>query len=257
VRFKGKVVIISGGGAGIGRAAALAFAREGAYVVINDLYEKNLNETANLIRSIGATVTEVQGDVTLSESIKTIVRKTLEQYGKIDILFNHVGGNPNYAPMSLFIEQNEAYWDRSIELNLKSTILLCRAVLDSMMKQKYGKIINLAAAAGREGATGMVIYSAVKGGVIAFTKALAKEVGAHGINVNCVAPGGIDTPGRAKVLGKFYDDETTKQSIISKLPIPRDGRSEDIANTVLFLASDESAYITGQTIAVDGGMTMV
>ena len=256
-RFKGKVVIITGGGAGIGSTTALAFAKEGANVVINDLDEKSLNETAQAIQAIGGIATAVQGDITKSESVKALVKKAIEQYSKVDILFNHVGGSPNYAPMSSFMEQNEAYWDSSIELNLKSTILTCRSVLDSMVKQRYGKIINLAATAGREGAIGMVIYSAVKGGVIAFTKALAKEMGPHGINVNCIAPGGIDTPGRAKLLGKFRGDEKAMKNRLSRYPIQRDGRSEDIANAVLFLASNESEYITGQTIAVDGGASMV
>ena len=188
MRFTNKVAIISGGSAGMGKATALAFAKEGAAVVITSRNEENLNSAADEIRSAGGTVTAVPGDVTKSKVIYAIVDKALEQYGKVDILFNYVGGNPDYAPMSLFIEQDETYWDKMIDLNLRSTIIFCRAVLDSMIKQKYGKIINTAAAAGKMGAYGMAAYSAVKGGVIAFTKALALELAPHNINVNCICP---------------------------------------------------------------------
>lgn len=236
----------------MGRVTALAFAKEGAHVITNDIDEASLKETADEIQAVGGNVTTLTGDITSSEFIYATVGKAIEQYGRADILFNHVGGNPNYAQMSLFTEQDEAYWNRIIELNLKSTMIFCRAVLDSMMKQQYGKIVNLAAIAGKVGSPRMVAYSAVKGGVIAFTKALAQEVAPYKINVNCICPGPIDTPGFAKVFS-----EEDRKSAPAGVPLQRVGTSEEIASTVLFLASDEAAFITGQALSVDGGMTMV
>jgi NAD(P)-dependent dehydrogenase (short-subunit alcohol dehydrogenase family) len=252
MRFKGRVAIITGGTAGMGKAAALGFVKEGACVVINGRNKENLNKTADEIRSIGGTVTAVQGDITRSNTAKILVATTLEKYGKVDILFNYVGGDPNLAPLTPFIEQTEDFWDRMIDLNLKSTIIMSRAVLDSMIKQKYGKIINTAAMAGRVGGPRMAVYSAVKGGVIAFTKALAIEVAPYNINVNCVSPGPIDTPGFNKV---FTGEAREHASDI--VPLGRVGLPGEVASAVLYLASDDAAFITGQTLAIDGGATMV
>lgn len=252
MRFKGRVAIITGGTQGMGKAAALGFAKEGARVVINGRNAENLNKTADEIRSVGGTVTVVPGDVTRSDIIKAIVAAALEQYGRIDILFNYVGGDPNLAPLTPFIEQTEEFWDRMIDLNLKSTIIMSRAVLDSMIKQKFGKIINTAAIAGRVGGPRMAVYSAVKGGVIAFTKALALEVAPYNINVNCVSPGPIDTPG----FNKIFTGEIRKH-VSDIVPLGRVGLPEEVASAVLYLASDDAAFITGQTLAVDGGATRV
>jgi NAD(P)-dependent dehydrogenase (short-subunit alcohol dehydrogenase family) len=252
MRFKDRVAIITGGTAGMGRAAALGFAREGASVVINGRNEEKLQKTADEIRSAGGTVTAVRGDITVSDCIKAIVATALAQYGRIDILFNYVGGDPDLAPLTPFIEQTEDFWDRMIDLNLRSTIIMSRAVLDSMIKQKYGKIINTAAIAGRVGGPRMAVYSAVKGGVIAFTKALALEVAPYNINVNCVSPGPIDTPGFNKV---FTGD--AREHAADIVPLGRVGLPEEVASAVLYLASDDAAFITGQTLAVDGGATMV
>jgi len=250
--FSNKVAIITGGTAGMGKAAAKALAREGASVIINGRNETNLKNTTDEIRSTGGVVTPVQGDITKSDNIKALVNTTLEKHGRIDILFNYVGGDPDLAPLKPFIEQTEDFWDRMIELNLKSTISLCHAVLDTMIKQKYGKIINTAAIAGRIGGPKMAVYSAVKGGVIAFTKALALEMAPYNINVNCVSPGPIDTPGFNKIF--VGEDRKHAPDIV---PLGRVGLPQEVASAVLYLASDEAAFITGQTLAVDGGATMV
>ena len=252
MRFKGRVAIITGGTAGMGKAAALGFAREGAYVVINGRNEEKLNKTAVEIRALGGKVTTVRGDITKSDCVKVIIATAREQYSRIDILFNYVGGDPDLAPLTPFIEQSEDFWDRMIDLNLKSTIVMSRAVLDSMVKQKYGKIINTAAISGRVGGPRMAVYSAVKGGVIAFTKALALEVAPYNITVNCVSPGPIDTPG----FNQIFTGENRKHAA-DIVPLGRVGLPEEVASAVLYLASDDAGFITGQTLAVDGGATMV
>jgi 2-hydroxycyclohexanecarboxyl-CoA dehydrogenase len=197
-------------------------------------------------------VATVQGDITRNDSVKTIVATALKQYGRIDILFNYVGGDPNMAPLTPFIEQTEDFWDRMIALNLRSTIVMSRAVLDTVIKQKYGKIINTAAIAGRVGGPRMAVYSAVKGGIIAFTKALAIEVAPYNINVNSVSPGPIDTPG----FNKIFTGEA-REHAADIVPLGRVGFPEEVASAVLYLASDDAAFITGQTLAVDGGATMI
>jgi len=250
--FTNKVAIITGGTAGMGKAVAKALAREGASVVINGRNEANLRNTTDEIQATGGIVTAVQGDITKSGIVKALVSTTLEKHGRIDILFNYVGGDPDLTPLKPFIEQTEDFWDRMIELNLMSTISLCYAVLDTMIKQKYGKIINTAAIAGRIGGPKMAVYSATKGGVISFTKALALEMAPYNINVNCVSPGPIDTPGFNKIF--VGEDRKHAPDIV---PLGRVGLPEEVASAVLYLASDEAAFITGQTLAVDGGATMV
>ena len=252
MRFSNKVAIVTGGTAGMGLAAALGFAREGACIVINGRNEEKLSKTTEEIRLLGGAVTTVCGDITLSNTVKSIVTAALREYGKIDILFNYVGGGPDLEPLAPLVEQTEDFWNRVIDLNLKSTIILSRTVLDSMVKQKYGKIINTAAVAGRVGGPNMAVYAAVKGGIIAFTKALALEVAPYNINVNCVSPGPIDTPG----LKKVFTGEARKH-VADIVPLGRVGLPEEVASAVLYLASDDAAFITGQTLAVDGGATMV
>ncbi len=253
MRFEEKVVIVTGAGAGMARSAALGFAREGAYVFMNDVDEKGLSDTALEIQSQGGKATVIKGDATDGALVRTVVEKALERHGRIDVLYNYVGGSPGYTAAHQFIEDTEDLWDATIRLNLKTTILFARAVLDSMIKQKYGKIVNTASIAGKIGEECMAVYSAAKGGVIAFTKGLAREVGQYNINVNCVCPGPIDTPGFRRVFG---DREDLRKDLIEAVILKRLGRPEEVANAVLFLASDEAAFITGQALSVDGGLTM-
>lgn len=254
MRFDKKVAIITGAGAGMGRAAALAFAKEGAYVFVNDIDEASLNNTANEIRLAGGTVTAIRGDATKRKSVNAVVGKVLEKYGKIDILFNYVGAFPVGVHPQPFTEDTEEVWNGIIDLNIKSTLLFTQAVLGSMIKQKYGKIINTGSGSGRVGAEFMTVYSASKGAVIAFTKALAREVAPHNIFVNCVCPGPIETPGFVQGL---KDNPDIMDLIVGSVPLKRMGRSEEVANAVLFLASDEASYMTGQVVSVDGGETMI
>jgi 2-hydroxycyclohexanecarboxyl-CoA dehydrogenase len=253
MRFDNKVVMITGAGAGMGRSAALGFAKEGAHVFMTDIDQESLNHTAGEIRSAGGMATAIKGDAMDRAFVKTITAKALNQCHRIDILFNYVGGNPGWLSAHEFTEDTEELWDATIELNLKTTIMFTRAVLDTMIKQKYGKIINTGSIAGKVGEESLAVYSAAKGGIIAFTKAIAREVGKYNINVNCVCPGPIDTPGFRKVFGEAPHLRT---ALIEAVILKRVGRPEEVSNVVLFLASDEASYITGQALSVDGGMTM-
>jgi 2-hydroxycyclohexanecarboxyl-CoA dehydrogenase len=251
MRFKDKVAVITGGTSGMGLEAALGFAREGAAVVINDINEENLATTIEKIEAMGGKATPAPGDITKAETIDAMVAGALKNYDRIDIMFNYVGGEPGAAALSPFIQQTEEYWDRMIELNLKSTIRACRAVIDPMMEQKYGKIINTGAIAGKIGSSDMALYSAVKGGIIAFTKALAYDMAPYNINVNCVCPGPTETPAMKKVL-KNNTEKAAAMTVLKRI-----GKPEEVASAVLYLASDEAAFITGQALSVDGGATMI
>jgi 2-hydroxycyclohexanecarboxyl-CoA dehydrogenase len=254
MRFEGKVAIVTGGSEGMGKAAATGFAKEGASVVITSRSQQKLDAAVQEIKAAGGkNVIAIAGDVTSSEAIRNVVAGAVKEYGKVDILFNYVGGEPDLGKMTPFIEQNEEYWRRMIDLNLVSTINYCHAVLGGMIKQKYGKIVNTAAIAGRIASPNMVLYSSVKGGIIAFTRSLALEVAEYNINVNCVSPGPVNTPGFSQLFGKEKALEGTKELAINK----RVGKPEDVGNAAIYLASDEAGFITGQTLAVDGGRTMI
>lgn len=254
MQFNEKVVIITGAGAGMGKAAAIAFSREGACVIVNDINEGTLSGTVFEIESAGGSVTAVKGDATKSGCADLVVGRALKDHGRVDILFNYVGGMPPGISSKPFIDNTEAVWDAIIELNLKSPMLFTRAVLDLMIKQKYGKIINTASGAGKTGSAGMAAYATTKGGIIAFTKSIAREVAPFNINVNCVCPGFVATPSLVKSMEARPDLLKTYESTI---PFNRLGRPEEIADTVLFLASDEAAYITGQAFSIDGGQVMM
>jgi 2-hydroxycyclohexanecarboxyl-CoA dehydrogenase len=253
MRFANRTAIITGAGSGMGRSAALGFAREGAQVVINDIAEASLEDTAREIRAAGGRVIAIPGDATWNECVRTVVGKALEQSGKIDILFNYVGGIPAGISLKSFMQDAETVWSAVLDLNLKPTLGFTRAVLDNMIQNRYGKIINTGSGAGRTGGAGMALYATAKGGVIAFTKSIAREVAPYNINVNCVCPGPVATPAMLKsVEGKPHMLKAYQESI----PLKRLGQPEEIASTVLFLASEEASFITGQTLSIDGGQVM-
>jgi 2-hydroxycyclohexanecarboxyl-CoA dehydrogenase len=252
MRFKNKVAVITGGTSGMGEAAVLGFVKEGASVVINDIDAEKLQELSEKIESLGGDGLLLHGDITQNETISRIVSSAEKKYGKIDILFNYVGGEPGLGNLTSFMDQSEDYWDNMIALNLKSTLLVCQAVLRKMVERNYGKIINTGAIAGKVGGPNMVAYSAVKGGIIALTKALALEMAPYKINVNCVCPGPVETPGFRKIFEGTDDDMAAEVTALKRI-----GKPEEVASAVLYLASDESAFITGQAISVDGGATMI
>ena len=249
MRFKDKVAIVTGSGSGIGRAISLRLAEDEATVVAVDKARDTLRGTVGSIRDAGGEAIDIVTDVTQADEVRRMVESTMAQFGKIDILVNNVGWS-TYEP---FIETDEAVWDRLIAVNLKSTLLCSRDVLLEMTKKGYGKIVNISSGAGRAGMSTQASYSAAKSGVIGLTKTLAREMARHKINVNCVCPGVIDTP---LVQETAAHNPKIHERLVRTIPWRRLGRPEEVAAAVCFLLSDEAEYITGQTLSVDGGVTM-
>ena len=256
----GKTVIVTGGGSNIGRGIVLTFAREGSNIVNAEMDEKQGQKTVDDANALGGQAILVKTDVTDWNSVQAMVKKTWERFGKIDVLVNNVG----MARQRPFVEKTRKECEKEISLNYWSVINCTRAVIDYMIERRYGKIINISSGAGRVGVENTAIYSATKGAVISFSKALARELGRYGININAVCPGWV-VPESSQDVGEgsfwrqgldFYTPEVLRK-IAKASPLGRLGSAQDIANTVVFLASDCASYITGQTISVDGGVTMV
>jgi len=246
MKLKDKVAIITGAGQGIGKEIALTFAKEGAKIVVTDITGKE-KEVAKEIKKMGRKAIAVKVDVSKMEDAKKMAEETLKAFGRIDILVNNAG----IYPFKPFVEMTESDWDKVINVNLKGTFNCTKAVVETMIKQKYGKIINITSIAGTVvGFPQLTHYCASKAGITGFTRALALELAPYGINVNAIAPGPIETPG-TQTLGKEAYENFKKA-----IPIGRWGKPEDIANLAVFLASDESSNITGQVIVSDGGYTV-
>jgi 3-oxoacyl-[acyl-carrier protein] reductase len=242
-----KVSIITGASTGIGRATALALAKRGSHVVINFFKsKKEALVVGEKVESLGIKSLVIQGDVGIERDVKNMVKKTIEEFGRIDILVNNAGSP---IQRSKFLDCKEELWDQVMSVNLKGTFLCSKEVLKIMVKQKSGKIINISSIASFHGSAGeSVHYAAAKGGVNSLTIGLAKEFAPYGITVNAIAPGLIDTP--------FHDKFSTPERlerIISKIPLKRIGTPGEIAEVVAFLASDGANYITGEIIRVSGG----
>jgi 2-hydroxycyclohexanecarboxyl-CoA dehydrogenase len=249
-KFIDKVAIITGGGSGIGAATARLFAKEGAKVVVTDIDKAAAERVAKEIENKGEQAVAARVDVTCNDEIKKTVQDVLARWGKIDILVNCAGT----GDIGWFIQSNEETWDRILTVNLKGTMSFTHAVLPSMVERKYGKIINIASIAGKVGAMMQVAYSASKAGVSGFTKALAREVARHGINVNDICPGPIDTPLYGLIASM---DPELQKKYVQGVAQRRIGKPEEVAAAALFLASDECEFITGHSLVVDGGSTMI
>lgn len=249
MRLKDQVAIVTGGASGIGRGICLALVREGAAVAVADLNGAGAMAVAQEIEGSGGRALGVQTDVTSNRSVREMVHTVLGHSGRIDILVSNAGWD-KFEP---FLESHEETWDKVIAINLKGHIICARAVLDDMVARQSGKIITIASDAGKVGSSGEVVYSGAKGGVIGFTKALAREMARYKINVNCICPGPTDTP----LFGQLAADHPKLAEGLKKaIPWRRLGTPEDIAPLVVFLASDEARYITGQAWSVSGGLTM-
>ncbi|MDI2029572.1 3-oxoacyl-ACP reductase family protein [Saccharopolyspora sp. TS4A08] len=245
-RLDSQIAVVTGAGRGIGRAIAEKLAEEGATVVVSDIDESTATSTA---AAIGGKAIGLRADVTSKESVEAVVGEVRNLFGRIDVLVNNAG----WDKAGPFIDSDEADWERVVAINLFGMLHATKAVLPLMVEQGRGAIVNLGSDAGRVGSSGEAVYSAAKGGVIAFTKTIAREVARNQINVNCVCPGPTDTELFASIGG---DSPKLREALTKAIPLRRLGDPQDLANAVAFLASDEAQYITGQTVSVSGGLTM-
>jgi len=242
-----RTALVTGGSRGIGRAIAEAFAKHGASVAVN--FRSSGDEAKEVVSAIldaGGTAIAVQGDVSNSDEAENVVKQVTEEFGKLDILVNNAGITRD----GLIMRMSEDDWDAVLTTNLKGTFNCSKAVIKNMMRQRYGRIINISSVSGVAGNAGQTNYAASKAGIIGFTKSLAREVATRGITANVIAPGFIETEMSTSL------DESIQQATLATIPMGRWGQPADVAELASFLASEEAGYITGQVINVDGGMVM-
>jgi 2-hydroxycyclohexanecarboxyl-CoA dehydrogenase len=247
--LEGRVAMVTGGGRGIGAAITARLARLGASVAVCDLDVTTAQSTAAALPTEGLAV---HMDVSSSVEVADAVARVGDQLGPIDLLVNNAG----FDVIEPFMESTEETWDRLWQVNLKGQIICCQAVLAAhMIPNRRGRIVNIGSDAGRVGSSGEAVYSATKGGVIAFTKTLAREMARHQITVNCVCPGPTDTP----LLAQLGDDQASglRGALTKAIPLRREAQPDDIAAVVTFLCTDDASYMTGQIVSVSGGLTMV
>ncbi len=244
--FEGKVAVVTGAARGIGRAIAERLAREGADVAICDLQAEWLAETASAVEALGRKALPLAVDVGDSAAVNACIAEVVKVFGKVDVMVNNAGITKD----TLLIRMSDEDWDAVLRVNLKGTFLFSRAVAKHMMKQRSGAIVNIASISGVIGTAGQANYAASKAGVIALTKSTANELAARGVRANAIAPGFITS--------KMTDalSEEVRNQYLSRIPLGRFGTVDDIANAVVFLASEQSSYLTGQTLHVNGGMVM-
>ncbi|MCM3717193.1 3-oxoacyl-[acyl-carrier-protein] reductase [Fictibacillus phosphorivorans] len=242
-----KSVLVTGASRGIGRAIALYFAKNGAKVAVNySGSEEKANEVVEEIKANGGTAFAIKADISSSDDVTNMIKTVIDEFGSLDVLVNNAGITRD----NLLMRMKEEDWDAVINTNLKGVFLTTKAVTRQMMKQRSGRIINIASIVGVSGNAGQANYVAAKAGVIGLTKTSAKELSSRGITVNAIAPGFIETD----MTGKL--EEGIKEDMLRNIPLARFGQPDDIAAAAAFLASDASSYITGQTLHVDGGMVM-
>jgi 3-oxoacyl-[acyl-carrier protein] reductase len=242
----GRVALVTGASQGIGRACALELAQAGAAVVLAARNEQKLAEVAGEIAAAGGQAAAFKMDVGVEEEVKSAVKAALEQFGKIDILVNNAGVTRD----QLVLRMKRADWDAVINTNLTGSYLLIQKVIGSMLKQHWGRIVNITSIFGQMGQIGQANYSASKAGLIGLTMAVARELGSRNITVNAIAPGWIET-----AMTSGLPDEL-RQTLLKTIPLGRPGTEADVAHAVCFLASEDSSYITGHVLNVNGGMLM-
>lgn len=247
MNLTGKVALVTGASRGIGREIALELARQGANVAVNFAgSEAKANEVVDEIKAMGRDAFTVKCDVSSTEEVSAMIKETVDRFGKLDILVNNAGITKD----NLLMRMKEEEWDDVLNINLKGVFLCTKAVTRQMMKQREGRIINITSVVGVSGNPGQANYVAAKAGVIGLTKTTAKELASRNITVNAIAPGFITTDMTDKL------SEEIKEEMLKQIPLAKLGEPKDIAKAVVFLASDDAAYITGQTIHVNGGMVM-
>jgi 2-hydroxycyclohexanecarboxyl-CoA dehydrogenase len=253
MRLAGRTALVTGAGRGIGRAIALALAAEGAQVAVLDVGRASAETVRDEIDAVGAKALALTVDLTRRVEVERAVADTVERLGPLDVLVNNAG----WDKMAFFLDSDEETWDRILTLNFKAVLYTCKAALPSMVERRAGRVINIASDAGRVGSSGEAVYAGSKGAVIAFSKTLAREVARYGITVNVVCPGLTETP----LLQGIREDSPRNAKVIEAvtraIPLGRVGAPEDVAAAVCYFASPAAAYVTGQTLSVSGGLTMV
>ena len=245
-----KVAFITGAGRGIGREIARTLASRGMDIIVTDVNIDNANETVSILEKEGGKAVAVYCDVTKLESVQEAVEASLAHFEKIDVLVNNAG----WDKVEPFLKSEPSTWKLIVDINMMGQIHTCKEILPVMIENGYGKVINIASDSGRVGSSGEAVYSAAKGGVIAFTKTMAREMARHKINVNCISPGPSNTP-LFEEIGSY--NEGIAAALEKAIPFRRLAQPSDIANAVAFLASEEADYVTGQTLSVNGGLAMV
>jgi len=257
--MKDKVVMITGSGGGIGRTMAHGFAEEGAQVIVADINAKGIAETVEGLRKAGGKAAGAECDITSLAAVKEVVARIEREHGRIDVLVNNAA---LLLLHEMFVDTDPADCDREIKVILYGTMNCTRAVLAGMIERKFGKIVNIVTDAARVGQERQCNYSAAKGGVISFTKSLAKEVGRHNINVNAISPGATNSPMRAEMLRQLKENigeakaAEREEKVKRAYALRRIGEPEDITNAAIFLSSDAGRHITGQILSVNGGFAM-
>jgi 2-hydroxycyclohexanecarboxyl-CoA dehydrogenase len=246
MQLEDKKAIVTGAGRGIGKAIALELARRGSDITVCDLNPETASQTAGEVDSLGRQALAIPVDVADSQAVASAVDQSLQRFGRVDILVNNAG----WDLIQPFVDTTPEFWDKVIGINFKGVLNCSHRVCRHMVERKAGKIVNIASDAGRVGSLGETVYAGAKGGVIAFTKSLAREMARFGVHVNCVCPGPTDTD-----LFK-EQPEKVRQALERAIPFRRVAQPEDIARTVAFFASPLSDYVTGQVLSVSGGLTM-
>ena len=251
MRLEGKTALITGAGSGMGRLAAEVFAREGAGVVATDVAAEGLRETVRSVEGAGGTILGLEGDVGRADDVRRWVEAAVDTYGKLDVLYNNAGIFPDED--ASVTNMDEAVFDRVLDVNLKGVALCCKFGLPALIRAGGGSVVNVASFVALLGCTvPQDAYTASKGAVLSLTRSLAVQFGPHNVRANAICPGPIETP----LLRELLRDEEARQRRLSRIPLGRFGRPEDVVYAALYLASDESAWTTGATFVVDGGISV-
>jgi meso-butanediol dehydrogenase/(S,S)-butanediol dehydrogenase/diacetyl reductase len=252
MRLAGKIAIITGAAAGIGRASVLLFAREGAKIAAVDLDDVGIKTLGQEVTASGGEALAVRADVSKADEVQRVVHAVIERFGRVDILFNNVGIVAHGKIHTI----SEAEWDRTMTINVKSMYLLCREVMPVFLRQGGGVILNTSSATALRSVPDRVAYSTSKGAVLALTRSMAVDYVRDHIRVNCLCPGTVDTPSFRQRMAAFPDPEEALRQFVARQPMGRLGTADEVAQAALYLVSDEAQFVTGAAFSIDGGMTI-